>query len=184
MTNAQTQFNKTINDLQKKIKIISSDLRECDKEIATLSNTQHQLDEQSSSIKETCDFLEKRQANLLQEYERKYNKKNNVIKLSFIIINLFILFTCYLIIYLKFIIIIIIIVIIILYNQLINAKLILQKRSKLYTEIKKGTLITNPLSLNDKKVEYKKIYEKISKINNVVDIVEVRKIKLLLYIIM
>ncbi|ORX50411.1 hypothetical protein BCR36DRAFT_583539 [Piromyces finnis] len=132
MNNVQTQHNKAIIDLQKKIKIISSDLRECDKEISTLSNTQHQLDEQSSSIKETCDFLEKRQTNLLQEYEKKYNKKNN----------------------------------------LINAKLILQKRSKFYTEIKNGTFVTNPLSLNDKKAEFKKLCEKIRKINNVVDTVE------------
>jgi len=132
MSNAQTQFNKTIADLQKKIKIISSDLRECDKEITTLTNTQHQLDEQSSSIKETCEFLEKRQTNLLQEYENKYNKKNN----------------------------------------LINAKLILQKRNKLYTEIKKGSFVINSLAIGDKKIEYKKLYEKIDKINTVVDNVE------------
>ncbi|ORX78919.1 hypothetical protein BCR32DRAFT_281838 [Anaeromyces robustus] len=132
VTNAQTQYNKAINELQKRIKIISSDLRECDKEITTLTNTQHQLDEQSSSIKETCDFLEKRQSNLLQEYETKYNKKNNII----------------------------------------NAKIILQKRNKFYTDIKKGTFVTNPLSINDKKAEYKKIYEKINKINNVVNTVE------------
>ncbi|OUM59987.1 hypothetical protein PIROE2DRAFT_46641 [Piromyces sp. E2] len=102
ITNAQTQFNKTIIDLQKKIKIISSDLKECDKEITTLSNTQHQLDEQSSSIKETCDFLEKRQANLLQEYEMKYNKKNNVIFIYiyiYIYIFLFIFIYLYLFIY-------------------------------------------------------------------------------------
>eukprot|EP00833_Pecoramyces_ruminatium_P005586 jgi/Orpsp1_1/1179618/evm.model.c7180000070087.1 len=132
MTNAQSQFNKVITELQKRIKIISSDLRECDKEIATLTNTQHQLDEQSSSIKETCDFLEKRQSNLLQEYETKYNKKNNII----------------------------------------NAKLILQKRNKLYTEIKNGKFISNPLIINDKKIEYKKLYEKIDKINTVVNNVE------------
>jgi chromosome segregation ATPase len=132
MTNAQTQYNKVITELQKRIKIISSDLRECDREIQTLTNTQHQLDEQSSSIKETCEFLEKRQSNLLQEYETKYNKKNNII----------------------------------------NAKLILQKRNKLYTEIKNGKFISNSQVLNDKKNEYKKLYEKIDKINTVVNNVE------------
>jgi len=43
----------------------------------------------------------------------------------------------------------------------------------LYTEIKNGKFISNSQVLNDKKNEYKKLYEKIDKINTVVNNVEV-----------